>query len=132
MIALLNKIRENASNPRNFCSYISLIGRLAITEKFLAEIKNKILKDYTGNGDIVDIKTEPNKDLKIIGFKHNEIKIEVSKIIDKAKAYNFPEYWEDTVELLTSDEQVTVKDLAQGLEEWARLEAYFKLTMPQS
>ena len=132
MIALLNKIRENASNPRNFFSYISLIGGLAITDKFLAEIKNKILKDYTGNGDIVDIKTEPNKDLKIIGFKHNEIKIEVSKIIDKAKAYNFPEYWEDTVELLTSDEQVTVKDLAQGLEEWARLEAYFKLTMPQS
>jgi hypothetical protein len=132
VIALLNKIRENASNPRNFFSYISLIGGLAITDKFLAEIKNKILKDYTGNGDIVDIKTEPNKDLKIIGFKHNEIKIEVSKIIDKAKAYNFPEYWEDTVELLTSDEQVTVKDLAQGLEEWARLEAYFKLTMPQS
>ena len=132
MIALLNKIRENASNPRNFFSYISLIGGLAITDKFLAEIKNKILKDYTGNGDIVDIKTEPNKDLKIIGFKHNEIKIEVSKIIDKAKAYNFPEYWEDTVELLTSDEQVTVKDLAQGLEEWARLEAYFKLTMPQA
>jgi hypothetical protein len=132
VIALLNKIRENASNPRNFCSYISLIGGLAITDKFLAEIKNKILKDYTGNGDIVDIKTEPNKDLKIIGFKHNEIKIELSKIIDKAKAYNFPEYWEDTVELLTSDEQVTVKDLAQGLEEWARLEAYFKLTMPQA
>jgi len=132
VIALLNKIRENASNPRNFFSYISLIGGLAITDKFLAEIKNKILKDYTGNGDIVDIKTEPNKDLKIIGFKHNEIKIEVSKIIDKAKAYNFPEYWEDTVELLTSDEQVTVKDLAQGLEEWARLEAYFKLTMPQA
>jgi hypothetical protein len=132
VIALLNKIRENASNPRNFFSYISLIGGLAITDKFLAEIKNKILKDYTGNGDIVDIKTEPNKDLKIIGFKHNEIKIEVSKIIDKAKTYNFPEYWEDTVELLTSDEQVTVKDLAQGLEEWARLEAYFKLTMPQA
>ena len=90
------------------------------------------MKDYTGNGDIVDIKTEPNKDLKIIGFKHNEIKIEVSKIIDKAKAYNFPEHWEDTVELLTSNEQVMVKDVAQGQEEWARLEAYFKLTMPQA
>ena len=88
-------------------------------------------KKYSGNGEIVDIKADPGKDLKIIGFKHNEIKIEVSKIMDKAKAYNFPDYWEDTVELLTSNDQVMVKNLAQGTNEWSRLEANFKLTMPQ-
>ena len=88
-------------------------------------------KKYSGNGEIVDIKADPGEDLKIIGFKHNEIKIEVSKIMDKAKAYNFPDYWEDTVELLTSNDQVMVKNLAQGTNEWSRLEANFKLTMPQ-
>ena len=87
---------------------------------------------YSGNGDVVDIKAEPNKDLKIIGFKHNEIKIEISKIIDKLKGYNFPDFWEDTVELLTSDEQVMVKNLAQGTNEWNRLQANFNLTMPQA
>jgi len=91
-----------------------------------------INKKYSGNGEIVDIKAEPNKDLKIVGFKHNEIKIEISKIIDKAKAYNFPKFWEDTVELMTSNEQVMVKDLARGTNEWNRLEANFSLTMPQA
>ncbi len=130
MTALLNQIRDNAGNPKNFCSYISIIDGYAITNKFFTEIKNKIKKKYSGNGDIVDIKAEPNNDLKIIGFKHNEIKIEISKIIDKAKAYNFPDYWEDTVELLTSDDQVMVKNIAQETNEWRRLEANFKLTMP--
>ena len=87
-------------------------------------------KKYSGNGDFVDIKADPGKDLKIIGLKHNEIKIEVSKIIEKAKAYNFPDNWEDTVELLTSDDPVMVKNLHQGTNEWSRLEANFKLTMP--
>ena len=68
-----------------------------MTVKFFTEIKDKIRKKYSGKGDLVDIKAEPNKDLKIIGFKHNEIKIEISSIIDKAKDYNFPEFWDDTV-----------------------------------
>jgi hypothetical protein len=92
-----------------------------------------IKKNYSGMGDFIDIKAEPNEELKIVGFKHNEIKIEISKIIDKAKYYNFPDFWEDTVELLTShEEEIMVKDVAQGSNEWKRLEANFKLTMPQA
>jgi hypothetical protein len=53
-------------------------------------------------------------------------------IIEKAKNYNFPDFWEDTVELLTSDDQVMVKNLDQGTNEWNRLEANFLLTMPQA
>jgi hypothetical protein len=30
-----------------------------------------------------------------MGFKHKEIKIEVQKIIDRAKSYNLPDYWDD-------------------------------------
>ena len=97
----------------------------------LADIKNFIQKKYAEKGDYVDIEAEPNNDLKIIGLKHNDIKIEVQKIIEKAKAYNLPDFWEDTVELLTSDEQVMLKNLAQGTNEWKRLETNFKLTMPE-
>ena len=52
-----------------------------------------------------------HNDIKIIGFKHKQIKQEISKIIDDAKIFNFPDFWEDTVQMLTS-EQVIVKDLA--------------------
>jgi hypothetical protein len=84
---------------------------------------------YSGNGDLVDMKMEPNKDIKIIGFKHDDVKKEVAKIIDRAKAYNFPSYWEDIVELLTSDDQVMIKNLVKGTNEWDRLEANFNLTL---
>ena len=42
-------------------------------------------------------------------------------IIERAKAYNFPDFWEDTVELLTDEEHFMLKDLAEGFEEWDRL-----------
>ena len=53
-----------------------------------------------------------HNDIRIIGFKHLYIKEEISKIIYDAKNYNFPEDWEDTVEMLTT-EQVIVKELAK-------------------
>jgi hypothetical protein len=95
-----------------FSSVIDILDCDAITDNLLAEIKNKINKKYTGQGDFVDINRDLNESLKIIGFKHLEIKIEISKIIDKVKAYNFPYYWEDTIELLTSDTQVMIKNVA--------------------
>ena len=68
-----------------------------------------------------------------MGFKHKEIKIEVQKIIDRAKSYNLPDYWEDQVELLTrEDNEVMIKNVTQASNEWNRLEANFKLTMPQA
>ena len=58
--------------------------------------------------------------------------MEVANIIFDAKAYKFPDYWEDIVELLSSDDQVMVKNIHNAMNEWKRLEANFKLTMPQS
>ena len=63
---------------KNFCSYISQIDGYPITDKFLTEIKNNIKKKCSSHSDIVDIKAEPNNSLKIIGHKHNEIRIEIS------------------------------------------------------
>lgn len=88
-----------------------MLGVDAITDKLLQELKIKIEKMYTYQGDFVDLDRDANNRLKITGFKHREIKNEISKIIDKVKAYNFPSYWEDTIELLTSDTQVMRKRL---------------------
>ena len=71
-------------------------------------------------------------DIKITGFKYAEAKVEVANFIFNAKAYNFPEYWEDIVELLSSNDQVMLKNINNGMNEWKRLEANFKLTMPKS
>ena len=96
-------------------------------------MKSKIQSQNPGNGDFIDLKLEANNDIKIMGFKHKEIKIEVQKIIDRAKSYNLPDYWEDQVELLTKeDNEVMIKNVAQASNEWNRLEANFKLTMPRA
>jgi hypothetical protein len=72
------KIRDDAGDMKNFCSYISQFDGYPITDKFLTEIKNTIKKKYSSHSDIVDIKAEPNNSLKIIGYKHNEVRIEIS------------------------------------------------------
>lgn len=108
---MLKLLRDNAGNPKNFFSYISTSGDYNISEKFLAEVYANMLDKYNGNGDIVEIRIEHNKDIKITGFKHDEIKKDVAKIIDKAKAYNFPPFWENIIELLMSKEQAMMKDI---------------------
>ncbi len=70
-----------------------------------------MLGKYHGPGELVEIKIDHNNEIKIIGFKHDEVKKDVAKIIDKAKAYNFPSFWENIVHLLTSEDQVMMKDL---------------------
>jgi len=71
-------------------------------------------------------------DIKITGFKYAEIKVEVANILNDSRSYNFPEYWDCIVEMLASNNLGKVKNLTQGMNEWKRLEANFKLTMPQS
>jgi hypothetical protein len=125
-------LRTNAGNPKNFFTFISAAGDYIISTKFLADVHKKMKAMYPGNGDLIEIKMEPNKDIKIIGFKHDDVKIDVAKIIDKAKAYNFPSFWEDIVELLTSDDPVMIKSLVKGTNEWDRLQANFNLTMAEA
>ena len=104
-----------------------------ISYKILLEIISFIKKKYAwaaAGGDLVDISLEENKDIKVVGFKHSEVRIEVAQIVDKAKSYNFPDFWEDKIELLTSDALLIIKDVAQGNNEWQRLETNFKKTLP--
>jgi hypothetical protein len=68
-----------------------------------------------------------------MGFMHKEIKIEVQNIIDRAKSFNLPDYWDEKVKLLTRDDnEIMIKNVSKGNDEWNRLEAKFKLTMPHA
>lgn len=125
-------LREKSGNPKNFYTTISTLGGSVISGKFLADVKDKMQKKFSGNGDLIEIQFDANKDIKITGFKFAEAKLEVADLIFNAKAYNFPDYWEEIVELLSSDEQLMVKNIHNGMNEWKKLEANFKLTMPQS
>ena len=69
----------------------------------MKELKIYFLKNYSRPGDFLEIKFNSKNDIKIIGFKCNEIKNEASRIIDKAKTYKLPEAWEDIIDLLVSE-----------------------------
>jgi hypothetical protein len=60
-------------------------------------------KKYSNPGELIEMRLNSKQDIKIAGFKCNEVKIEASKILDKAKTYNFPETWEGIIEILVSD-----------------------------
>jgi hypothetical protein len=51
----LNNLREKAGNPKNFYSTISSLGDSVISGKFLADVKVKMQKKFSGNGDLIDI-----------------------------------------------------------------------------
>ena len=94
---LIKIIRDAGQNPNNFSSQINIVD-YRIDDRFLNELKLLLSKKYTGQGDFKDIKVirgGHSQDVQIVGFKHNEIKIEVARIIDKAKSYKFPDSWED-------------------------------------
>lgn len=100
-----------------------------MTEEFLNQLKKVFEHKYQGPGEFKIIKNYTT-DIQIKGFKHNEIRLEIAKIIDKAKTYKVPEFWEDVIHLLNSDDQCITKPVKQGTDEWNRLVLGFKLTMP--
>ncbi len=60
-------------------------------------------KKFKNSGEFIDIKINIKKDIEIMGFKCNEVKTEVLKIIDKAMTYNLPDEWDGIIDLLASD-----------------------------
>ena len=76
---------------------------------------------------------QKKNEIIIICFKHKEIKIVVKNIIDKAKFFNLPDYWDDKIEMLTRDDnEIMIKNVVKGTNEWNRLEANFKLTLAKA
>lgn len=75
------------------------------------------MKYYSG-GDFLDLKQDGKDRIKVIGKKHELIRDEVVKILDKARQCNFPPEWEDTESLLTGDELCIIKQVLKGSSEW--------------
>jgi hypothetical protein len=48
-------VHEKAGNPKNFYTIISTLGGGEISDKFLAGLKAKMQKKFSGNGDLIDI-----------------------------------------------------------------------------
>jgi len=104
---------------------------LPVADNLLQNIKRMLTLKYPHPG-FLDIKVDhssPGKDIKIIGMKHKEIRVEVGMIIDKAKTYNFPPEWEDTDQLLSGSQLCIMKNIQRGTPEWNKIEMNFKLTM---
>lgn len=57
------------------------------------------------------MKREKATYLKIVGFKHSEIKTIVQLVIERAKEYRLPDEWEDIIELLTGNEDLFIKEV---------------------
>jgi hypothetical protein len=53
-VFLIN-LREKAGNPKNFYTTISTLGGGEISGKFLADVKVKMQKKFSGNGDLIEI-----------------------------------------------------------------------------
>ena len=134
MALLRNRLYELAIDAKNQYSFLqyepgSVDQRLI---KEIAEKMHKIVhKRYQDKpGDLIEIKVIPEEgQIKVVGFKHQQVKAEIVKVIEDSKTYRLPSNWEDILELLISDQQCFLKDVKQESEEWIKIETYFKLTM---
>jgi len=73
-------------NPERFFSNISGIGS-TLSEEMLNKITEYIKTDYPDNEDLVKIELQDDLSIKIVGFKHQEIKLRLKKILDNMNKY---------------------------------------------
>lgn len=59
-------------------------------------------------------------------------RLEVKDCLDKAHHLNFPLTWEDVDVLIVGEQQIIIKDVQKGSNEWQNLALRFNLTMPQA
>lgn len=67
----------------------------------------------------VNIEDSNNK-LKLIGFKYREAKLEMEKLAEKVRIFDFPSTWDDTMKLFT--DSILIKNLDSGSEEYLKIE----------
>jgi|LauGreDrversion4_2_1035121.scaffolds.fasta_scaffold572901_1 hypothetical protein len=56
-------------------------------------------KDFPKNQDLLEISIL-DSDIKIVGFKHKEVQLRLTKLIEKLKQYEFPTHWENIPSLI--------------------------------
>ena len=70
--------------------------------------------------------------MKIIGYKHESVKIQVQDFIEKLSNHNYPPEWEDIEKFILSKDTIIINDVTISSPEWKKIEVNFKLTMPQA
>lgn len=71
--------------------------------------------------------------LTITGFKNNQAKVEVHKILHEKSKENivkYPQLWENVQDL--EKKKVMIIDVGQGSQEWNEIDQEFKKTMPKA
>ncbi len=58
-----------------------------------------LIEDFSEDQDLIEISIQ-DSDIKIVGFKNKEVKLRVTKIIEKLKQYEFPPHWENIPSLI--------------------------------
>lgn len=90
---LINNIRDIAKNPKSHFSYVKDTKNI-IKEALLGKIAIYLKNLFPVNEDFIAIKREEGK-IKVAGFRHEEVAFNVSLIMEKIRAYDFPDSWEE-------------------------------------
>ncbi len=79
-----------------------------LSDQFVQGMNNHFKKQFPSNQDFLDISIRNGNTLKISGFKHNQVQIQVAKFVEKMKYYQFPYHWENLIELIEGAENCMV------------------------
>ncbi|TNV86648.1 hypothetical protein FGO68_gene9886 [Halteria grandinella] len=132
---LIQEITDRATDPQRQFSFLDVPHTVNYTDSLHQVILQLLREKFSRPGEIADIKkieNGPTQDvkLKIIGFKHKDIKTQVKSILDKA--VSFPPEWERVEQLITCQQQFIIAKLPFGSPEFTKVQLKFNLTMPSS
>lgn len=124
---LYSKLDNYCNDPRNFTTTISLenYGK-TISPALIAGIA-RICKD---KHDTAVIDESHNKKLRFVGFKSSDARDEIRSILEKFRGVDFPSLWEDTIDLIITDNWISIKDLNPQTPEFIGIAKQFNLTSP--
>ena len=75
-------------------------------------------QNFNKPGELVHIKRDKPDTLKIIGYKHEAVKIQVQDFIEKLSHNNYPPEWEEIDKFIVGKDTIIIKDVAIGSPEW--------------
>jgi hypothetical protein len=77
---LINELKDRASNPKRFFSFISDQG--PAISSMIPDIMEKMRIYFPLNQDLFDIAIIDDN-IKLVGFKNKEVRLKLTKLIEK-------------------------------------------------
>ncbi len=68
-------------------------------------------QNFNMPGELVDIKRIIPDTIKIIGYKHEEIKSQIEDFFQKLSQYKYPQEWEDIDKFILGKDTIIIKDV---------------------